>query len=420
MTTSENSPVYDVCIVGAGPSGSTCAYYLAQQGKRVLLLEKEQFPRDKLCGDAVCSKALLHLEKMGVLQEIIAEDRGHWSREGGFVSPSGISFIGNSAQHTGTPLVMAIKRIVLDEKIARAAAAAGANLVEKSSVVKEEFSSETQLWTVSCGGERPRDYQVRMLIAADGATSKLARRLGLVTTQADSVCSRAYIKAETSDFTSDGVVFYPPELLPGYCAVFREARNELNFCCYLIPGGEYALTDLSRVHHNLIEEDPHISKAIGPKAEIAKMKAAPLRLGGIAKSYANHLLILGDAAGQIDPLTGEGIQYAMDAAKIAADTLEEAFAANDFSEQFLQRYHRRWMKAFGWDFYWSQKFLQFYTKYPIWLDACAAMTQRKGSKFLAEWGRVMTGSQPKSYFLQPQIALPLLGEVGRQWWKKVA
>ena len=419
MVTPENNSVYDVCIVGAGPSGSTCAYYLAQQGKRVLLLEKEQFPRDKLCGDAVCTKALLHLEKMGVLQEIIAEDRGHWSREGGFVSPNGISFIGNSAQHTGTPLVMAIKRIVLDEKIARAAASAGANLVEQSPVVKTEFSLETQLWTISCGGKRP-NYRARMLIAADGATSKLARRLGLVTTQADSVCSRAYIKAETSDFTSDGVVFYPPDLLPGYCAVFREARNELNFCCYLIPGGEYVPTDLSRVHHHLIEKDPHISKAIGPRAEIAKMKAAPLRLGGIAKSYGDRLLIIGDAAGQIDPLTGEGIQYAMDAAKIAADTLKEAFAVNDFSEQFLQRYHRRWMKAFGWDFYWSQKFLQFYTKYPIWLDACAAMTQRKGSEFLAEWGKVMTGSQPKSYFLQPQIALPLLGEVGRQWWKKVA
>jgi geranylgeranyl reductase family protein len=418
MVTSENNTVYDVCIVGAGPSGSTCAYYLAQQGKRVLLLEKEKFPRDKLCGDAICSKALLHLEKMGVLQEIIAEDRGHWSREGGFVSPNGISFIGNSAQHTGTPLVMAIKRIILDEKIARAAAAAGANLVERSPVVKAEFSPEAKLWTVSCGGERSKDYQAKMLVAADGATSKLARCLGLVTTKADSVCSRAYIKAETSDFTSDGVVFYPPSLLPGYCALFREARDELSFCCYLIPGGEYVPTDLSRVHHSLIKEDPYVSKAIGSRAEVEKMKAAPLRLGGIAQSYSDRLLIIGDAAGQIDPLTGEGIQYGMDAAKIAADTLEEAFAVNNFSEQFLQRYHRRWMKAFGWDFYWSQKFLQFYTKYPIWLDACAAMTQRKGSEFLAEWAKVMTGSQPKSYFLQPKIAFPLVWEVRRQWWKQ--
>src|ERR1041385_2936405 len=80
--TGTNGPV-DVCIIGAGPAGSTCAFYLARQGVNVLLLDKEKFPRDKLCGDAVCSPAHVHLRRMGVLQAIEAEGRGHWSRVGG-------------------------------------------------------------------------------------------------------------------------------------------------------------------------------------------------------------------------------------------------------------------------------------------------------------------------------------------------
>ena len=70
---------YDVCVVGAGPSGSTCAYYLARQGRRVLLLDKQRFPRDKLCGDAVCARAQVHLERMGVLQDVLAAGEGHWA-----------------------------------------------------------------------------------------------------------------------------------------------------------------------------------------------------------------------------------------------------------------------------------------------------------------------------------------------------
>src|SRR5712692_4726666 len=148
MTEPGSAAAYDVCVVGAGPTGSTCAYYLARQGCRVLLLERKQFPRDKLCGDAVCSRAQVHLKRMGVLQEILAEGKGQWAYKGGLVSPSGISYIGRSQTETGGALVIAIKRIVLDEKIARAAARAGADLVENYPVCGAEFDPARGLWTV--------------------------------------------------------------------------------------------------------------------------------------------------------------------------------------------------------------------------------------------------------------------------------
>jgi geranylgeranyl reductase family protein len=409
-------PLYDVCVVGAGPSGATCAYYLARQGKRVLLLEKKRFPRDKLCGDAVCTHALVHLRRMGVLQAIVAEEQGQWAEIGGFVSPGGHSFIGNSAQQLGSPLVMAIKRLVLDAKIARAAAQAGAELIEQAPVAGAALADG--IWTVCTRAANRREYQARVLVIADGASSHLARSLGIVTTLPDAVCSRAYVKASTTAFTADGVMFYPAAILPGYCALIREAGNELNFCCYLLPGGQAALADLRHIHDRLIREDPHVRQALGPQAQIERMRGGALRLGGVPRSYADHCLVIGDAAGHIDPLTGEGIQYGMDGAEIAATTLAEAFAAGDYRASFLQRYQHRWWRAFGRDFFWSRQMARWYTRYPIFLDACATLMQRRGAPFLAEWGEVMTGGQPKKAFFRPRWVGPLLIEVARQWWQQ--
>ncbi|MEM9730120.1 MAG: FAD-dependent oxidoreductase, partial [Myxococcota bacterium] len=78
-------------IVGAGPAGSTAAYYLARRGKRVALLEKARFPRDKRCGDAWCEPAIEILEEMGVLPRLEAEGVVQWVNAGGLVSPSGRS-----------------------------------------------------------------------------------------------------------------------------------------------------------------------------------------------------------------------------------------------------------------------------------------------------------------------------------------
>jgi geranylgeranyl reductase family protein len=412
------SEVYDVCIVGAGPSGSTCAYYLAKQGHRVLLLERKEFPRDKLCGDAVCSRAQVHLRRMGVLQAILAEQKGQWAEVGGFVSPSGIRFIGNSARHTDGSLVIAIKRKILDEKVARAAVQAGAHLIENYAVAAATFVPKDGCWTVHAKSAKQPSFQARILVAADGASSSLARSLGLVHTGADAVCSRSYVKAGTSDFEADGVVFYPTQLLPGYCALFREAGGEFNFACYLIPGGACTPPDLNRLHDFLARQDPHIRQALGPRAELEPMRGAGLRLGGIPRSYADQLLIVGDAAGHIDPLTGEGIQYGMDSAELAAQTLTEAFAAGDFRAGFLKRYQDRWMGSFGWDFAWSRRLAQFLGKYPIFLDAWAEVTRRRGAEFLAEWAAVMTGARPKRSFFRPGLALPILGEAVRQGWKR--
>jgi len=413
--------VYDAVCVGAGPSGSTMAYFFAKAGGKIAVLEKEAFPRDKYCGDAVCTPAIRILTEMGVMQELIDNDEAHFADAGGFVSPGGISYIGASKEKLGQAACCAVKRLNLDQRIARCAQRNGANLFEKTEVSNAVFDKAAGLWIVHCSDGR--QFKGRVLICADGATSKLATKLGYCKEAPKGVCSRAFVEGGTHNTNFDGVCFYQPESLPGYSAIFKHPKDELNYCYYLIPCGapghcgDVTEADLPRLHNDAIKGDPFISRALGPAAKIERMRAAPLRLGsqGVPKTFDDHLLIIGDAAGHIDPLTGEGIHTAIMGGKIAGQVLLDMKAEGDYSAASTRVWEARWFAEFGHDFYLSQKMAVAVWKFPILLDATAMEMQRKGDSMMSKWAEIMTGMQPKTYFLQPHVALPLGVAVLRQF-----
>ena len=420
MTTPDgkrSSEVFDVIVVGAGPGGATAAYYLThargETAPRVALLEKAHFPRDKVCGDAWCAPALDILEDMGVLQQLEAEGLVRDTRAGGFISPSGECFVsaGNDAGAPGTR-VYAIKRMICDERIARAAERAGAELFEGAAVTGAELEGDG-LWSVRCAnGER---FRGRVLVAADGARSGLARRLGIVTEAPRAFAARQYVKGGTHNFRADGVLFYPSYVLPGYVALFRHYNDDIDLGSYIIPGGAAQGKDLPQIYEEQIRCDPLIRAVLGPKAEFLEpMRMAPLRLGGVAKSSARQLLLVGDAAGQTDPLTGEGIHTAMIAGRIAAETIHELLRKGDLSESACALYHERWQQAFGREFPASAMAARLSFRMPAMLDAANVVAQRRGDAFMQEFGAAMTGVAPKTTFLKPGVALPLAVELARQ------
>jgi len=205
--------------------------------------------------------------------------------------------------------------------------------------------------------------------------------------------------------------------LPGYCAIFREARGELNFCTYIIPGGPVKNEDLSEAHDKIMKHDPYVSTCLGPNPNIERMRSAGLRLGGISKSWGDHLLIIGDAAGFIDPLTGEGIQYAMQSGWIAAEVLEEALKKGDVSAAMMKKYHRRWYSEWGLEFKLSMKVSLLLYRFPMILDSTVNLIRKRGAKFFADWAEVMTGSKSKSYFLRPDVWPFVLIEIATQAFK---
>ncbi|XP_053375497.1 conditioned medium factor receptor 1-like [Mercenaria mercenaria] len=403
---------YDVAIVGAGPGGASTAFFLAKLGWKCLLLEKKKFPRDKYCGDAVCKTAIELLKEMGIYEQLVRENKVHVSDSGGMCSPGGLSYIGRSKEDYGEiPAALACKRIFLDEAIAMGAKRMGADLKEEQPVADAKFDNDTNLWTINIE-ESETAYKARVLVCADGAPSRLATQLGIVNRPPDSTCSRAYVEGGTHKFKADGVVFYNKELLPGYAALFRHPNDVLNFCCYIIPGNPKCTSDnLAYWHDHLMKDDPNISRALGNDYKIERMKAASLRLGGEKYSYDRHCLVVGDAAGMTDPLTGEGIHHAMEGGKLAAQFLDEVIAHGNYDKEVMSIYHDRWMKLFGYDFKWSMIFCQMTYRFPILLDAATAAVQRKGDKMLLKWADIMTGRVPKINMLKPEFSFTITFEL---------
>jgi flavin-dependent dehydrogenase len=186
---------------------------------QVALLDKEKFPRDKYCGDAVCTPAIKILEDMGVLKELVDNNEAHFADAGGLVSPDGTSYIGASKHKLGGAACCAVKRINLDCRVARCAQRSGADLKEGFEVVGATFDKEAGMWTVT--GADGAKVVARVLVIADGATSKLATKLGYCTEVAKGISSRAFVEGGTHNTNFDGVCFYPKWSLPGYAAIFR-------------------------------------------------------------------------------------------------------------------------------------------------------------------------------------------------------
>jgi len=255
-------------------------------------------------------------------------------------------------------------------------------------------------------------YKARILVCADGAPSKLGTQLGYIKGPPTGTCSRAFVEGGTHKFKADGVVFYNPGLLPGYAALFRHPNDELNYCCYIIPGNPKVTNDdLSYWHEYLITKDANVSRALGKNFKIERMKGGSLRLGGEPVTTDRHLLIIGDAAGMIDPLTGEGIHHAMEGGKIAAEVMIEAVNQGNYSADAMHIFHERWMNAFGFDFVWSMRICQLLYRFPILIDAATAAVIRKGDQFLARWADIMTGRVPKSHLLKPQFVIVITFEL---------
>mmetsp|Transcript_14534 Transcript_14534/g.20217 ORF Transcript_14534/g.20217 Transcript_14534/m.20217 type:complete len:518 (+) Transcript_14534:114-1667(+) len=431
--------VCDVLVVGAGPAGATFSYFLkkANPQLRVNMADRCSFPRKKYCGDAWCAPALDILDEMGILKDVETGETDlpvrqdfvpgkplcHPVERGGFISPAGFSCIGGPYGSQKNIRTYAIKRFVMDEFIARHAAEEGVELMEGCEVESMIFDEKEGFWAVQANGDHL--INARVLVLADGSNSYLARKLGVVTTPPDSVCSHQYIRIaerHRKKFDADGVMFFSRSLLPGYSAILKHYDGELYLGTYILPGGYGTSAWIKPFEEKLFESYEYIKNAFGiskrhPPSELdfrETTKVAPIRTGGESKTYGDHLLIIGDAAGQVDPLTGEGIHTAMIGGKIAAQVTSEMFESGDFSADSTAVYQRRWMEEFGDDFWWSSMMAKTLVKFPMALDAMAVVGARKGQAFLDEFGEMMTGVKSKRGFLKPHLAIPLAFELLNQ------
>ena len=438
-----NDIVYDVIVIGAGPAGSTASYYLGLNGYKVALLDKKTFPRPKPCGDAWCSPALSLLKEMNILHTMEADGICHPVTRGGLISPFGYECINTEGSKYGEVTgckTYAIKRHIADHYLVKAASKfENVALFESREAIdavynESKVADETGYYTVelkdSSSELKQGSLQGTFVLICDGSTSYLGQKLGIIPkSQSQATCSHAYIKEHQwcdnkEKKAADGVMIFNKSILPGYSALFRHYDNTVYLGTYILPGGKATSRSIAPFETELMTQHPYVSSSLGTSYSYEEKRiVAPIRVGGVAKSFGKQIFLVGDAAGHVDPLTGEGIHTAMIAGKIVAGCIDEMIKEGNFSLDASQVYERRCFDAFGYEFWSSSMCAKIIYHFPISIDAVAVVGKRRGQKFLDFFGECMTGVRPKSDFfkdigLVSEVTVEILKQLIIQFFRK--
>jgi menaquinone-9 beta-reductase len=309
---------YDVVIVGAGPAGAATAILTARAGLSTLVFERSQFPREKVCGDCVNPAAWTVLDRLGVSAaiDLLPAARLRWVN---FLDLAGRAIRFQLPNETRGE--RGIRRKIFDDTLIRHAMAEGAEIHFGNPVVKVENGVG---WTIT-GGERT--VRARFLVAADGRNSSVARLLAnFPKTQTDRVALQTHFPIDVEPHVSLQLNRY------GYLGSATIGESLMNLCLVCRP--QHA--ELFRVE---------AARRYGLPVDHRWQSITPLTRSPIVARRGN-LLYVGDAGRVVEPLTGEGILYALRSGVLAAEAIcaaavESSDASLIYAQQCQKIYRRR-------------------------------------------------------------------------------
>lgn len=340
--------IYDVIVVGAGPAGSSTAFYLSKAGHKVLLLDKHHFPREKTCGDCVTPRGVRILEDMGAAAKLDGEAfvtkgvRIHSSRGG----CSETDFT-TSKGYPGRGLVVA--RSKLDSVLKDRAVEAGCRFMPGATVTGPLMEGG-RIGGVSLRSDgRNREEHARFVVGADGGRSLLAKRvLGIsgADARAVGVALRAYFEeVDTDDYME---ILGEDTVLPGVGWLFPMAGGRANVGVGVHAGDLRKCGSITNFFRRFVQSSPPVRAKLARARQVGTVRGARLLMGGMRKPIAGDgLLLAGDAAALINPLTGEGMMYALESGRLAAGAIDSALKAGDLGRGVLSGYQKTIDSLFG-------------------------------------------------------------------------
>jgi menaquinone-9 beta-reductase len=379
--------IYDVVIVGGGPSGSACAYWLANAGWHVCLIEKKHFPREKTCGDGLTPRSVYQLSEMG-LEGIVATNGHRYQglRAFGF----GASVEMNWPEHPKFPNYgYTITRFNLDGLVAENAAKNGADIVngvEAIDLIEPTPGGEGEL--VGAAGVVVKDKETgatgkirgRYLVVADGQNSRLGRELGVVRNRdwPMGMALRGYYTSDRHDEpwidSHLDIRDTNGEVVPGYGWIFPLGDGRLNVGVGLLStGGAWKGVNTTKLQEYFVAQ---VGDAWGLNDETCCGPAMGGRLPmglSIGPRVGANTLTIGDATGTVNPFNGEGIAYGYETGRLAAAVLGEALLNNDAS--MLRLYDEELQAAYG-DYYKVARAFVRLISEPKALQACVGLGLR--------------------------------------------
>jgi len=336
--------IYDLIIIGGGPAGSSAALFARKANLKTLLIEKDKFPRDKICGDALSGKTVATLRKLNLLDSMGPLPK-YEAKGVIFSAPNGnsvpITFRSSLSEHTGLSGYVC-KRFDFDNFLFERARQNSEETIENFTPTNIFRDAEgiMHLLGRENGSTEEREFMGRMIIGADGYKSFVARQLGFYSHESAHmlVALRAYYEnvSEMTDFIE---IHFVKESLPGYFWIFPLPENLANV------GIGMRHQDIKKRNIDLQDTLQKVidSPTFAPRFKQAKLtqkiKGWNLPTGSIFRpNFHDGILLIGDAAGLVDPFTGEGIGNAMASAELAVEIVKDAIVQGDTSRNFLKAY----------------------------------------------------------------------------------
>jgi geranylgeranyl reductase family protein len=334
---------HDVVVVGAGPAGASCAFWLARAGVDVALLERKVFPREKTCGDGLTPRAVRQLEDMGLAPDLAGSHRFVGLRSVGFGQQLELAW----PRHPRLPPYgYVVTRHDLDQLVAARAAKEGAALLEGleavGPLVEGARCAGAVVKEVSSG--RTGELRGRYVVVADGANSRFGRALGAGRDRSypQGMAIRGYFRSprhsepwieshlEVRDRRGDPV--------PGYGWVFPLGDGRVNVGVGLLSTFHRwkQVNTTSLMEAFVAQATP--SWGLGPGSACGPPTGGRLPMGlSVGPPVGATHLLVGDAAGAVNPFNGEGIAYALETGRTAAEVLGRCLSGQATPDEYRER-----------------------------------------------------------------------------------
>jgi len=347
---------FDLLIIGAGPAGCTLALNLAEKGISIGIIEKDSFPRHKICGDALSGKVLNVLKRIpgGVYKDFVNTVEKNPSR--------GIRFIAPNHQEINVPFLLdkntdspppgyVCKRNDFDSFLFEKLRNYPNIHILQGKRVDQVFLRSDHIVAKT----ETHEFHGKVIAGADGVNSSVRKFLQSAPPDKKHFCVgiRGYYENVAGLHPENYIeLAFLESLLPGYFWIFPSAGGRVNAGFGMMQNQLIRRrVNLTQKLNDLITNDPLLAPRFRNARLLGKAEAHTLPLGTYNfRRSGNRVILLGDAAFLVDPFSGEGIGNAMASGEIAAEILVQNFRSNDFSADALKPYDARIRKRFSQEF----------------------------------------------------------------------